>query len=210
MKNAVKIILSLCLVIVFIMACFLVFAGITIGGWLHTYRTFTQKELVAVIEVDGMEIDDNGLEYSTIVYKPVKDQSALTRVFSSKESDKVEYEEPEKYKIYGDQVEIGGEFVKFNDFFNLFGIRNIYKVTRLEGDFSDPEIAANLEKGERTVYALNGGTDDYWKYMQENSSRVDFFVDSVYGSYSSKFVTDEKVQYGLYVTEDGFLLDEMD
>ncbi|KKQ36236.1 MAG: hypothetical protein US52_C0004G0002 [candidate division WS6 bacterium GW2011_GWA2_37_6] len=209
-KKLIKVIISLSLFIVFLVVCFALFAVFSIAGWLHTYKTFTQKELVAVVELEGMQIDEQGYEYTTIKYKPVKDQSALTSIFSSREGDGDQYEETKEYKIYGDQVELGGDFIKFSNALNLFGIKNIYKVSRLEGDFSNPDKAANVEKGKRTVYAINGGTDDYWKFLQENTEDMDFIVDSVYGSYSSKFIRGEKTTYGLYVTEDGFILDDID
>ena len=183
--------------------------GLAIAGWLHTYRAFTQKDLVAVIELEGIQVDEEGYEYTTVKYKPVKDKSALTSIFSSREFNSDEYDAVQEYKIYGDQVEIGGDFVKFGDHLTLLGIKNIYKVTRLEGDFSNPDKAANLPQGKRSVIGLNGGTDDYWKFLQENTEDMDFVVDSVYGSYSSKFIRGEKTTYGLYVTEDGFILDDI-
>ena len=208
-KRLIKIIISLSLLLLFVITCFILFAGFAIAGWLHTYRTFTQKDLVAVVELEGIQVDEDGYEYTTVRYKPVKDKSALTSIFSSREIDDGQYEAVQEYKIYGDQVELGGDFVKFSNHLNLLGVKNIYKVSRLEGDFSNPEKAANLEKGKRSVIGINGGTDDYWKFLQENTEDMNFIVDSVYGSYSSKFIRGEKTTYGLYVTEDGFILDNI-
>jgi len=210
MKNLIKIIITLTFLLIFVVVCFISFAGLSFGAWLHTYRTFTQKDLVAVIEVEGLQISEDGYEYTNVKYKPIKDSSALTKIFSSREAKEGEYTQEQEFKIYGDQIEVGGEFVKFNDYWNLFNLKNIYKVTRLEGDYSDAEKASNLPTGKRTVIALNGGTDDTWKFLQKRADDFGFLVDSVYGNFSTKFIQEEDQEYGLYVTEDGFILDDLE
>lgn len=209
-KKFVKVIFSLILTIIFIIACFLAFIMFSFASWLHTYRAFTQKKLVAIIEVQPSKKDERGFEYTTLTYKPVKEESALIRMLTGSNSESEDFDGDKEYKLYGDHVELGGEVVKFNDFWTLFNLKSIYKVTRLEGDFTDAETAKKLPSEERSVYELNGGTDDYWKRLQKNTSDYDFLVDTVYGSYATKFVQDEPQTYGLYITEDGFLLDNVE
>lgn len=208
MRRPIKIIVSLVLVIAFLLICFVAFAVFAFGSWLHTYRSFTQKTLVAEISVSEIKREDNGLEYFELSYVARKDESALTKMFTSREEEDG-FEDELVYKLYGDHFEIGGEVVKFNDFWVLFDLRNIYKVTRLEGDFTDVDMANKVaEQGNRTIFELNGGIDDYWKLFQENEQSASFLVDSVYGSYATRFVQNEPKEYNLFITEDGFILEE--
>ncbi|MBD3280321.1 hypothetical protein GF389_02240 [Candidatus Dojkabacteria bacterium] len=210
MKTFAKVTISLLLIIIFLVTCFAGFVMFSFGSWLHTYKTFTQKELVAVVEVGALEVDEQGYEYTNVKYKPVKDHSALTKVFSSRNYDDNEYGQEKEYKMYGDYIEVGGQMVKFRDFWNLFNLKNIYKVTRLEGDYIDPTTAKELPAEKRSIEEINGGIDDYWKMFEENDDDFDFLVDSVYGNFSTKFVQQEERTYGLYVTEDGFILDKIE
>ncbi len=208
MKKTGKIILSLSLSLLFVVVCFLIFAIYSVGIWLHTYNVFTKKDLVAEIKVSKI-MTEGEYEYSEIEYKPIKQESALISVLTSRKNSQNEYDQVQKYKVYGDHFEIGGEIVKFNDFWLLFNLDTVYKVTRLEGDYIDPEKSKNVDADHRSVFAINGGTDDYWKTLQKNQSKYSFFVDSVYGSFSTKYIQNEEKTFGLYITEDGFMLDEL-
>ncbi len=209
-QKLLKVIFSLVLTIIFIMACFAAFIIFSFASWLHTYKSFTQRRLVAVIEVQPSKTDQSGFEYTNVTYRPVKEESALISVLNPGNSDEEELGNTQEYKLYGDHFEVGGEIVKFKDFWNLFNLRNIYKVTRLEGDYTDASTAKSLPSEKRSVIELNGGTDDYWKRLQRNTQDYGFLIDTVYGSYATKFTQDETQKYGLYITEDGFLLDLLD
>jgi hypothetical protein len=97
--------------------------------------------------------------------------------------------------------------IKWNDWATLIGLDTIYKVSRLKGEYSDIELERDAE---RSVYDLNGGIDSGWKNLQKNESKLSFVVDSVYTSAAKKFIEDEEVTWGLYITEDGFILDRME
>ena len=209
MKNALKVIFSLILVIIFLVFCGLLFTMFSVGAWLHTYRAFTSKTLVAEIQVSEAKTDENGYEYFDLQLRPKKQQSGLLTILTSNKPGIDEYEETSDYTLYGDHFEIGGEIIKFDDFWVLLNLKNIYKVTRLEGDYTDTKKASQAaEAGLRSLYELNGGTDAYWRRLQNHEGDYEFLVDSVYGNFSTKFVQDETKTYNLYITEDGFILDE--
>ncbi|MBD3280158.1 hypothetical protein GF389_01375 [Candidatus Dojkabacteria bacterium] len=209
MKNTIKIIFSLVLVIIFLVFCGVFFVMMSFGSWLHTYRVFTQKSLVAEVEVSELKTDENEFEYFELIYRPKEQQSGLLTILTSNKPGVDEYDEAQRFTLYGDHFELGGEIVKFDDFWTLLNLENIYKVTRLEGDYTDAEIASDAAAGGlRTLHELNGGTDDYWRQLQKNEDNYEFLVDSVYGNFATKFVQDETRTYNLYVTEDGFILDE--
>ncbi len=207
MKKLIKIIISLVLLLVFVVTCFGAFAIISFASWLHTYKAFTQKTLVAEIEVSEEKKDEAGLNYATIKYKEVNDESALVKILTSKDTKK-DFSNEQEFKVYGDSFIVGGQVVKFDDFWYLFNLHSIYKLTRLEGDFIDVELKQNLPSDKRSIYELNGGVDDFWKKLQENEKKYDFLVDTVMGSYASKFFEDTPKSYNLYITEDGFILEQ--
>ncbi len=209
MNKLIKIIISLVLILIFVLTCFFAFVLFSFASWLHTYKAFTQKNLVAEITVSPVKKDEEGFPYAVVKYKEVKDESALMKILTSKDEEEVLGEEKE-FKIYGDSFEIGGQVVKFNDFWYLFNLHSIYKVTRIDGRFMDTEVERNLPKEKRSIYDINGGTDDIWKKLQRNESKYDFLVDTVMGSFSSKFFEENEVRYNLYISEDGFILDRID
>jgi len=82
------------------------------------------------------------------------------------------------YLVKGDRWQLQGNILKFPTWMNILGIHSGYKVTRLEGQYDDP----NMEDSQpHTTYALNGGDGDFFKtvYKQAWSSP---FVDAAYGN----------------------------
>ena len=206
-KKLIKIIISLALILLFVLTCFFVFVIFSFASWLHTYKAFTQKNLVATITVSPIQYDEEGLSYANVTYKEVNDESALIKILTSND-EKDGFLEEQEFKVYGDSFEVSGQVVKFDDFWYLFNLKSIYKVTRLEGEFMDIDIEKNLPNDKRSIYEINGGVDDFWKKLQKNEDKYDFLVDTVMGSGASKFFEDETKTYNLYITEDGFILEE--
>jgi len=209
MKKSLKIIVSLILTIAFLLLCFGLFIVFSFSAWLHTYKAFTTKKLVAVVEVGPEQKDAQGYEYTEIKFKQVEQKSALTSIFSSRKDKDNQFTAESSYKVYGDQVDVGGQFVKFRDFWNLLSIKKVYKITRISGEYSDSNKEKNAPNDKRTVIDVNGGTDSYWKTFQANQKQYSFLVDTVYGSSASKFAQRETRTFGVYATEDGFLIDEI-
>ncbi|GCF07386.1 hypothetical protein [Dictyobacter arantiisoli] len=77
----------------------------------------------------------------------------------------------------GDMWELQCNVLKFPSWMNIFGIHSSFKLTRLEGTYSDPALEANSK---HTVVELNGGAGDFFKsvYKQAWTSP---FVDAAYG-----------------------------
>lgn len=187
----------------------LIFSALAfIGIWLNTYKVFTKEDLVAEITVSGEMKDENGFETFELKYKPIEEESALLKLFIKREPEDETFGETQTFSMHGDHFEIGGQLIKFDDWATVLGFNTIYKVTRLEGDYIDVELAQNPP--ERSVEALNGGIDDYWKYLENNEDTYDFLVDTVFGNFSTKFIQEEEKTYGLYITEDGFVLEELE
>lgn len=187
-------------------------------AWLHTYRVFTDKRPVAEVTVSEIKEDENG-EYVDVTIKQIKAQSPLNRVFNPKEVDLENFEESETYKIYGDEITLGGPVVRFRDVLTLFNFQTVYKLAVIKGDYSDvsKESVRNNPTMPR-VYELNGGAES-WRDVSDALDRKDLkgrifemFIDygveiQAAGVFASE--TKEKT-FKLCVSEDGFLICDED
>ncbi len=206
-KNFLKTTGCLLIAVIFLIGLLIfVSTGFT-ALWLHTYKVFTKEKLVAEITVSEQKKDDSGDMYFDLSYRPVEDKSALVAVFNKDNSTSSPFGGSQDFKVYGDEFEVTGQVIKFSNFATLLGFDTIYKVTRLSGNYTDTSEALSTEH--RSIFDINGGTDEGWKYMQKNEDKLGFLVETVYGSSASKFVQDKEQTYGLYITEDGFILERL-
>lgn len=182
-------------------------------AWLHTYRVFTEKIPVAEVAVSEIQEDDNG-EYVDVTIKQIRGQSPLNSIFSPEESDETDYETTETFKIYGDQVEVGGPIVRFKDFLTLFNFKTVYKVAFIRGEYVDidDEDARTAEMPRR--YDLNGGYSS-WRDVNDSIRSNDFkgsvyklFIDFMPEIQSAGVIAskNEETVFKICVTEDGFIV----
>lgn len=205
MKTAIKIITSLLVLILVISICSFGVIAFTFGTWLQTYQAFTKEELVAEITINRIE-PEGDFSRMRVEYRPVTHTNALDLLFGIA-SDDVETEVT-VYEIYGDQVIVGGPVVKFNNIPTLLGFETIHKVARIQGSYLDIDLANRIPEG--NVYELNGGIDETWAYFEEQSEELDWLIDTAYFSMAGKSVQRTERVYGLYITEDGYILDIID
>ncbi len=203
-KKTAKIILRLILVIMILICCIAALSAFFVAAWLQTYKVFTQKTLVAELDVSAQKQENDRKTFS-VTYKEVKARSSLAAIFGSTNSD-VQFAEPQTFEMQGDEVRLGGQVVKLNDLINLLGFKTIYKITRLEGTYLDANDAKTKPV---SVFDLNGGVDALFKFYQSNEGALSFIIDTAEGDYPGKNIQNQPVKYGLYVTEEGFLLDRM-
>lgn len=102
------------------------------------------------------------------------------------------------YLVKGDRWMLQGNIMKFAPWMNMFGIHSGYKLTRLGGQYDDPNLDSN-EK--HTVIVLNGGDDEFFKstYKQAWSSP---FVDAAYGN--AAIAPADGMPYNVFVSQTGF------
>jgi hypothetical protein len=82
------------------------------------------------------------------------------------------------YSVLGDRWMLQGDIIKFPTWLNILGVHSGYKLTRLEGQYDDPNDESTLH---HTVESINGGDDNFFKtvYKQAWSSP---FVAAAYGN----------------------------
>jgi hypothetical protein len=101
------------------------------------------------------------------------------------------------YFVMGDRWMLQGDILKFPSWLNLLGLHSGYKLTRLEGQYDDPNDESNLK---HTVVTLNGGEDGFFKtvYKQAWSSP---FVEAAYGN--AVIVPADNHNYTVLVSQTG-------
>jgi hypothetical protein len=101
------------------------------------------------------------------------------------------------YFVQGDRWMLQGNIIKFPTWLNILGVHSGYKLTRLEGQYDDPNDESNLK---HTVVTLNGGDDNFFKtvYKQAWSSP---FVDAAYGN--AVIIPADGHTYNVLVSETG-------
>jgi hypothetical protein len=106
-------------------------------------------------------------------------------------------QQPKAYLLNGDQWILYSDMLKFPSWMNIFGIHSGYKLTQLEGIYSNPTMESH---GQHTVIVLNGGNDNFFKtvYKQAWSSP---FVDAAYGN--AVFEPADGQTYNIYVSQTG-------
>jgi hypothetical protein len=202
-NKLLKVIASLVLVILALLMCMAITYSAMFGLWLQTYQAFTTKTLVAEITVERLA-PENGVERMKVLYKPVQISSAFD-TFVSGSQGKASALVTEEYILYGDQVLVGGPVVKFENIPTLLGFETVYKVSRIQGSFIDTVKANNMPSG--SVQDINGGIDDTWSYFEAQSEKLPWLIDTAYFSLAGKSISRQSSTYGLFITEDGFILD---
>lgn len=202
-KSLLKTIVILIAIISILLLCIITITFSAFSIWIHTYKAFTQKTLVAEITATE-KMTNEGVPYAEVTYKEVDSKTAFERIFYQDETDNTQYKGEQKFTIYGDKLEVSADVVKWNDWGTLIGLDTVYKVTRINGEYLDTEMERTAK---RSVFDLNGGTDSLWLFLEKNQKKISFVADSVYTSSASNSFQDEELKWNLYVTEDGFYLD---
>ena len=211
MKIMGKIIASLVLLLVFLVSCFGIIVILFTAAWFHTYNAFTSKELIAEIEVTPLEQDINGFEKFKVKYKQYQSESALMKfIFPNNDGSSNKEVTLSEYEMYGDTILIEAHIVKLPDFLTLLNFKAIYKITGIEGDFvNDKSKAKSLPSNQRSLYDLNGGVDDVWKWIKENELNLTFIIDTAEISKKGKNIGSSIQKWGIYITEEGITIDTL-
>lgn len=204
MKRLVKILVSLVLALTMLLTCMLVVVIILFVGWLRTYQAFTAEKLVAEITVEKTT-PANGLERIKVTYTPITNDAALNFIIPGSESVTMKAEE---FTLYGDQVLVGGPVVKFENIPVLLGFETAYKVARIQGSFINTAKANQIPSG--NIHDLNGGIDPTWTHFEADADQLPWLIDTAYFSIAGKSAQSSSRSYGLYITEDGFILDNLE
>ncbi len=107
------------------------------------------------------------------------------------------------YFVQGDRWMLQGDIIKFPSWLNILGLHSGYKLTRLEGQYDDPNDESTMK---HTVVTLNGGDGTFFKsvYKQSWSSP---FVDAAYGN--AVIIPADGQTYNVLVSQSGLYAKHM-
>lgn len=208
MKRFASSLTTLLLFVSLIAVC--AFAGLVafFGLWLHTYNVFTERILVATVDVSQIKEDADG-EYADVVYRPAEQQSALSHLFLGPKFDQTVNTDTQQFKIYGDSVHIGGPILRFYDHLLLVNFKTIYKVGTIYGRYNF-DNQKEINRKVISSFELNGGIDSTWRDISERVDQwpYNMFVDLTNISTPGVEVSRTRARsYNLYMTVNGFLWD---
>ncbi|MFB0507077.1 MAG: hypothetical protein ACETWT_10130 [Thermodesulfobacteriota bacterium] len=157
-------------------------------AFIQSYTAFTHRELAAEV-------------YCTPV-SGEKDKMTLWLV--TFESPSLGY--LSQYRLDGQQWAIEGHILKWDEWLNFFGLRTMYKLSRLRGRY----LRAEDERSKPvTAYGLAMDEEDpHWRWLYKYGARLPF-VSAVYGNTVFTFPSETKT-YRIYITTSGFMIEEVE
>jgi len=155
-----------------------------LGAFLQSYTAFSARERVAVVHC--APISDTIMTLELVTFHT--DGSGHARRFS----------------LQGQQWALEGYILKWDDWLNFFGLRTMYKLTRVRGRY----VRSTDESTQpATVHSLVKDEEDpAWRWLFEYGRRLPV-VHAVYGNTVFTFPSSAKT-FQIYVTSSGFMLEE--
>lgn len=158
-------------------------AGLFLASFIQPYRSFTNKELVAVVRCKPLDDKTNTMQMELRLVK------------------NGETEKEGAFMLKGDQWAIEGDILKWDDRLSFLGLHAMYRLMRVRGRYIDVQ---NEIQNTPTVYSLvkDEGTP-YWRWLYKYGYRLPF-VTAVYGNTVFTYPSKED-DYEIYVTTSGFM-----
>jgi hypothetical protein len=173
-------------------------AFISVSAWLYTYKALTEEKTVGELYISAKVIKD-GVPTTRVRYVALQEQPGY---FLGQES--VIGEETRK-DLSGDQVFVDTNFIRFENWGTLIGLKPVYKVYRVKSDFSNINDRENFRS---SAFELNGGADQFIVDFEQNQDNFRWIVQSAYISSAGINVTDQDQRFDVKVTKDGVVLEK--
>jgi len=163
--------------------------------FLQTYRIFTVGRPVAEISIKPAPSKDGFIIHLKELGEPMNNKTKPL---------------DDDYFIRGDLWTIRGNIVRFKPTFNFLGMKPVYQLTRVQGDFSFIEDERDADQqNKRTFYSMiDPSREKWWRWMMKYSDSIPL-VELTYGS-SVTHEAKEGSRYTLTVLPSGFALEKQE
>lgn len=169
-----------CLTVLFLLLVALSFLFFT--AYIRAYQAFDHEQLVALVECERSS--DNAHRF-VMKYSPIL---------------KGEPQTPKEFKIIGDQWVVGGDIVEWKSYMNFLGLKTMYKLTRIEGQFVN-----ETSEGVPSTYLLDPKIQSpFWVKMYAFGDKL-FVISSVHHTKVGNYPAYGRI-YEIYVTKDGYTM----
>jgi hypothetical protein len=215
MKQTLKTSGSFILIIIFLIACIFVIFGVFAAAWLHTYRVFTTQDPVAELVVSELKEDEKG-EYFEVTIKQIKGRSPLAAIFNPYDETDDVINEEQTFKLYGDEISIGGPTIRFKDYLTLLNLKTVYKLAFVEGVYTNTDRENERTPDMTRRFDLNGGYETWRKVFEDvreeniRGKFISLFIDNLPQVDPERIFVDkdDEMELTLCVTEEGFVFCE--
>jgi hypothetical protein len=199
-KHPIKTVFTCLSLSVIVLSCLLITTtSLLLTLWLRSYRALTQEKIIAKIVVSPIKKDENGNPYFEITYKSQETENALQAWLGIGGSVK---EKEQKVELPGDRFRIEADFFRWQNTFTVLGLKPMFKVVRITGDYSEIEDYNLLT---HKAIDINGGPDKQWKILKDNANLFSW-LGNAYISSAGQDVTYHERIFDLIATEDGLVL----
>jgi hypothetical protein len=153
-----------------------------VAGWAQTYRALSKAELVAYIRAVPVSGQSQTM---SVTYTPVHNGNPGAA---------------QTYIVHGDQWELGGDIIKWQDYVNILGVHTGYRITRLDGYYNDASDYYNHKP--LTFLDLGGHRDAVEQFLHDHANLMPF----VRATYHNSVATppDVNATYKVFLSTSGF------
>jgi hypothetical protein len=182
----VRIVISTLRLLLILLAVALSAAILFLFAFIQSYTAFTHRGLVAEVYCTPVPGENDEITLWLVTF----------------ESPPVGY--LSQHKLAGHQWAVEGHILKWDDWLNFFGLRTMYKLSRVRGRY----LRAEDERSKpATAYSLAMDEEDpRWRWLYEYGARLPF-VTAVYGNTVFTFPSETKT-FRIYTTTSGFMIEE--
>jgi hypothetical protein len=153
-----------------------------VAGWAQTYRALTKEELVAYIRAVPVAGQSQTMRVN---YTPV--QGGTLGVTQT-------------YIVHGDQWELGGDVIKWQDYVNILGVHTGYRITRLDGYYNDKNDYYDHKP--LTFIDLAGHANTVEQFAHDHPNLMPF-VRAIYHN-ATAAPPDPNATYRVYLSTSGY------
>jgi hypothetical protein len=184
--------------IILLLLIVLIGGMLSVTAWLYTYNALTAEKIVGELTVSGRIIKD-GVPVTRVTYRNLDREPAASFLSSSQESFDITRE------LKGDQVFVDANFIRWENWVTLLGVRPVYKVYRIKSDF------INLEDRNRfktSAFDVNGGPDNFIIDLEKSQSNYRWAIQSTFISSAGINISNETQVFNIVVTNDAIVLEK--
>lgn len=168
--------------------CLMIITGLfsmTLVVFQESYRAFTERQPVLRLRAFYSQPQNREMVLQLQWLTPTADTLQVKRVY-----------------LRGDQFEIEGQILLWEDFLTAIGLKPGYKLTRIRGRFVDVEMERAAQP---TIIRLHDeAIDPHWEWLLKNAARIPG-VRAVFGQTVYTY-PDPRNVFEVQVTHEGFVL----
>jgi hypothetical protein len=159
--------------------------GLTLGAHLSAYTAFSARTRVAEVQCFELSPKKLRLHLDPILGDGTRGPTEI-------------------YDLSGDEWTVGGDVLRFRPFLSALGLQTVFRISRVEGRFSDAEEARRQKP---TAFDREADPLPVWLslYRHSDHAPLRWLVDGAHGQSISQ-LPDRRAIFDIFIGKDGFVL----